>query len=82
MFRYKMKFADALQAFVKYTHSDVGQVEFDDPALNQYYADEANGLCTIVLITPESSTAIVTSDSELEIEYADPELEFQRRLQF
>ena len=82
MFKYKMAFADALQAYVKYTQTDTGTVEFTDPALNQFYADEAEGLCSIKLVTPNIATAVITHDSELEINYADPELEFQRRLQF
>ena len=80
MFRYKMRFADALQAYYKYTTSEQATTVFDDPLLNQMYADEAAGLCTITMLTPDSTTAILSSDSELEIHYTDPELEFLRRL--
>jgi hypothetical protein len=76
MFKYKMRFIDAIQAYTKYTGS--GAVVFEDPALNQFYADEAEGLCTIQLIAPDAPAV----DSMLEIHYFDPELEFQRRLQF
>ena len=75
-----MKFADALQAFYKYTTTEQATAVFDDPLLNQMYADEAAGLCTITMIAPESTTAILSSDSELEISYSDPELEFLRQL--
>ena len=57
---------------------------FDDPALNQLYADEAAGLCTITIHHPINdgiSGIFNVKDSGLEISYTDPELEFMRRLQ-
>ena len=76
MFRYTMKFSDALQAYFKYVTTGQDVIQFVDPALNQFYLDESLGLCTITMLTSES----LTTDSELEIHYTDPELEFQRRL--
>ena len=82
MFTYPLTLADAIQAFVKYTQTHADQVEFDDPVLNQLYADEAQGLCTITFKTINFFDAKVHhSDSILEIVYTDPELEFVRKLQ-
>lgn len=75
-----MQFADALQAYYKYTTTEQATAVFLDPLLNQMYDDEAAGLCTITMLTPDSITAIVSSDSELEVTYTDPELEFLRQL--
>ena len=83
MFTHALTLADAIQAFVKYAKTHNSQVEFTDPALNQFYADEAKGLCTINFKTNTSNRYIGgKGDSTLEIAYADPELEFVRRLQF
>lgn len=73
MFKHTLKFTDAHQAFDAYINGTA--VAFLDTALNQFYADEAAGLCTI-LIQPGT-----TQDSVILIHYHDPELEFERRLQ-
>jgi hypothetical protein len=60
------------------------EVEFADPILNQLYADEAEGLCTITIRQPINNGVvgvINVQDSGLEISYLDPELEFVRKLQ-
>jgi len=82
MFTYTLTFQDAIQAFVKFKTSESSDVDFDNPGLNQVYQDEAQGLCTITLRQPRSNDITIRNiqDSILEIHYADPELEFQRRL--
>jgi hypothetical protein len=81
MFTYPLTLDDAIQAFVKYGKTHNSQVEFTDPALNQFYADEALGLCTINFKTNTTNRYIGgQGDSTLEITYLDPELEFVRRL--
>lgn len=81
MFTYPLTLADAIQAFGKYTRTNPGSVEFMDPTLNQLYADEAAGLCTITLKTNSTGKYVGgQSDSTLEITYTDPELELLRRL--
>lgn len=74
MFNYQLTLIDAIQAYVKYVQDQSVEIQFDDPLLNQFYADQAAGLCTISVL-PGS-----TQDSVLEINYVDPELEFLRRL--
>ena len=82
MFTYTLTLADAIQAFVKYTKTHPGHVEFADPTLNQLYADEEAGLCSITLRTNTTGSYVGgQSDTTLEITYTDPELEFERRLQ-
>ena len=81
MFKYPLKYADALSSYLKYTTGELDAVEFTDPALNQFYADEAQGLCRIELLAPDFAIAAMDGDSVLEIHYTDPELEFERRLQ-
>lgn len=83
MFTYPLTLQDALQAFVKFKANIVSEVEFDDPVLNQFYADEAEGLCTITIRQPDVDIISIRNvqDSVLEISYLDPELEFVRKLQ-
>jgi len=83
MFTYPLTLQDALQAFVKFKANIVSEVEFDDPVLNQFYADEALGLCTITIRQPDVDIISIRNvqDSVLEISYHDPELEFVRKLQ-
>ena len=78
MFTYPLTLQDALQAFVKFKANIVSEVDFTDPVLNQLYADEALGLCTIKIHPPSGDEF---QDSVLEISYHDPELEFVRKLQ-
>ena len=80
MFKYPLKYADALSSYLKYTTGELDAVEFTDPALNQFYADEAQGLCRIELLTPDFAIIAMNGGSVLEIYYTDPELEFLRRL--
>jgi hypothetical protein len=83
MFTYPLTLADAIQAFVKFKANIVSEVKFDDPVLNQLYADEAQGLCTITIQQPDVDIISIRNvqDSVLEISYLDPELEFVRKLQ-
>ena len=78
MFMYPLTYQDAVRAFVKFRSKHTDKSVFDDSALAQLYADEANGLCTITIHPPTSNEL---QDSVLEISYTDPELEFVRRLQ-
>lgn len=77
MIRYTMRFSDALQAYFRYVTTGQDAINFVDPILNQFYLDQEAGLCTIQFQAPDSTTDM---NSNLEIHYIDPELEFQRRL--
>ena len=80
MFIYKITMKDAMRTYMHYIKS--AEVKFIDPALNQFYADEADGLCTIKLRQIARQDGLPSGDSELVINYNDKELEFQRRLQY
>jgi hypothetical protein len=79
MFTYPITMKDAMRTYMHFIKS--AEVKFIDPAVQQFYDDEAAGLCTIKLRQIARQDGLPSGDSELIINYNDPELEFQRRLE-
>jgi len=77
MIIYPMSNRDAMRSVM--IHVPAANVKFVDPALDMFFADEAAGLCDVVV---KRLPPIVTTDQQhtVQVTYHDPELEFEKRL--
>ena len=58
------------------------EVVFDNPALTQFFKDQTAGHCTLQVKRFINGMVDAEHEHVLLVSYTDPELEFQRRLQF
>jgi hypothetical protein len=71
------------------------QVQYSDPVLQQFFLDHQAGLCTFEIVNTEQRTILqkiyelgkpdrevstTVQHHAVHVQYADPELEFERRL--
>lgn len=55
-------------------------VQFVDPALQQFFADERAGLCEVIIKRLAPTVMPADVQHTVQVTYYDPELEFERRL--
>jgi hypothetical protein len=84
MIVYPMSNRDAMRSYM--ARVPAANVKFVDPALQQFFDDQAQGLCEIK-IKRLNLDEIMTANAKgqeiqhtVEVSYLDPELEFTRRL--
>lgn len=56
------------------------EVRFVDPALNMFFADEAAGLCQVVVKRLAPTVMPADVQHTVEVTYSDPEIEFVKRM--
>ena len=91
MFTYPISRRDLLRTVMMQVPA--AGVVYSDPVLQQFHTDSAAGLCTMELVATETRTIMdkvkdlgrpgqysITQTHYMQICYADPELEFERRL--
>jgi len=84
MIEYPMTNRDAMRSYM--ARVPAAQVKFVDPVLQEFFDDQAAGLCDIK-IKRLNLEQIMTANREgqevqhrVEVRYHDPEIEFERRL--
>lgn len=84
MIRYPLSKGQAIRAYMR--RIDAAGVTFAESILNQFIADEAAGLASITVdriphrVEVSDSSYSETAELQMNITYADPELEMLRRL--
>jgi len=78
MIRYPMSNRDAMRSYMR--RVPAAGVTFVDPVLDMFFADEANGLCTIELDRKMGYADEVEPQHSVRVTYTDPELEVVKRL--
>lgn len=78
MITHKMSNRDAMRSVM--VRVPAANVQFIDPALNQFFEDERNGLCDIQVKRLAPTVMPADAQHEVWVTYYDPELEFERKL--
>lgn len=78
MFKYPISNRDAMRSIM--VRVPAAGVTFTDPALNQFFADEREGLCRITVRRVKPIATGPEAVNYIEVHYEDPELEFMRAL--
>ena len=78
MIIYPMTNRDAMRSVM--IRVPAANVQFVDPALNMFFADEAAGLCDVVVKRLAPTVMPADAQHTVQVTYYDPELEFEKRL--
>lgn len=78
MFKYPINNRDAMRSIM--VRVPAAGVRFTDPQLDQFFADERAGLCTIQVRRVRPTVTEPGAVNYIEVHYLDPEMEFMRAL--